>query len=64
MTSSASRVYISFFLKINESNCIKFKIESKLEDENPGGFNIFGKGSGDFQQDIEMNVIYVNKEKI
>ena len=49
-------------LKINESNCIKFKIESKLDDENPGGFNIFGKGSGDFQQDIEMNVIYVNKE--
>ena len=48
-------------LKINESNCIKLKIESNLNDENPGGFNIFGKGSGDFQQDIEMNVIYVDK---
>ena len=50
-------------LELTNFNCIKLKIESNQDDIHPGGFNIFGKGSGDFQQDIEMNVIYQNIEK-
>ncbi len=45
-------------LKINKDNNIKFKIESKKESKNCGGFNIFGKNFGDYNQDIEMTIVY------
>ena len=47
-------------LGINKGNSVKFKIESKEDAKNPGGFNIFGKNSGDCDKDIEMLVTYKN----
>lgn len=41
-------------LNIMSNNCIRFKIESKQKDGLYGGFNIFGKNFGDYNQDIEM----------
>ena len=50
-------------LKINKGNCVKFKVESKKDAKNQGGFNIFCRGSGDYNQDIEMQVTYKDDKK-
>ena len=50
-------------LRLEEGDYFTIRIGIKSDAQNVGGFNIFGKGSGDFQQDIEMNVIYQNIEK-
>ena len=43
---------------LNEDNKVTFKVESKENAKNKGGFNIFGKNFGDYNQDIEMSVKY------
>ena len=45
-------------LNLNEDNKVTFKVESKENAKNKGGFNIFGKNFGDYNQDIEMSVKY------
>lgn len=48
-------------LCIEKGNHIKLKVESKIDAENQGGFNIFGKNAGDYPHDIEMVVTYYDK---
>lgn len=45
-------------LNVDKNNRILFKIESKKNAINCGGFNIFGKNFGDYPQDIEMVIRY------
>ncbi len=45
-------------LKLTDGNCIHFRVESKKNARNRGGFNIFGKHFGDYPQDIEMTIRY------
>ena len=45
-------------LNADKNNRILFKIESKKNAINCGGFNIFGKNFGDYPQDIEMVIRY------
>lgn len=45
-------------LKLNQGNCIRFKVESKENAKNRGGFNIFGNQFGDYPQAIEMTISY------
>lgn len=56
-------IFVSNKIKINDlmlekSNLIKFKVESKKDAINCGGFNIFGEQFGDFNQNINMTIIY------
>lgn len=49
-------------LNLNENNCILFRVTSKEFNHSNGGFNIFGKKYGDFNQDIEMTITSSKKE--
>lgn len=49
-------------LNIEKGNCIKFKVESKKDAKNLGGFNIFGKNAGDYPHDIEMVIVYYDDQ--
>lgn len=40
------------------SNLLKFKIEVKKDAKHVGGFNLFGKGFGDYNQDILLAITY------
>ena len=48
-------------LNIEKGNSIRFKIESKKDAINQGGFNIFGKNAGDYPHDIEMLIVYYDE---
>ena len=50
-------------LKLNEGNKISFKLGNKKACKNPGGFNLFGKGFGDYPQDIVLQLYYKTTEK-
>lgn len=45
-------------LNLNKSNLIKFRVYNEKNALNKGGFNIFSKDFGDYNQDIEMEVEY------
>lgn len=42
-------------------NKIAFKIETKKNAKHYGGFNILGKGLGDYNQDIELQITYIEQ---
>lgn len=48
-------------LNIHGKDYISFKIGIKPDARNLGGINIFGKGFGDYEQDIIMRIDYVEK---
>ncbi|MDR3319255.1 MAG: helix-turn-helix domain-containing protein [Clostridiales bacterium] len=50
-------------LNLTDCNKITLKIENKPDAVHIGGFNIFGKGFGDFPQDIEMSATYKETKK-
>jgi predicted transcriptional regulator len=45
-------------IEIEEGTDLKFRITCPHDTEYPGGINIFGKGFGDFNQDIEVRIEY------
>jgi predicted transcriptional regulator len=45
-------------LKMDGSKFVKFKVGVKSNASNVGGINLFGKGFGDYDQDIIMRIIY------
>lgn len=45
-------------LKVIGNKSVRFKIGIKPDAANIGGINLFGKGFGDYEQDILMRVIY------
>lgn len=46
-------------LKIEKEVDLKLKIETPEKTEFPGGINIFGRGFGDYNQDIEVTIEYL-----
>ena len=45
-------------LNIQSGKDIIFRISSPADAKNPGGVNIFGKGFGNYDQDIEVRIEY------
>lgn len=43
-----------------EDETIRFKIDSPLDAKNPRGFNLFGRGFGNYDQDINVTIITDN----
>ncbi len=47
-------------LKLIDNDLLTFRIEVKPDAKHVGGFNLFGKTFGDYQQDIDIIVTYQN----
>lgn len=47
-------------LNIMAHEGIRMRIGNKEDAKYVGGFNLFGKGFGDYDQDIEMSLVYLN----
>ena len=45
-------------LGIADHHSIRFRIGIDEKADNPGGMNIFGKGFGDFDQDLIMSIYF------
>ena len=45
-------------IRIEESSDLKFRISCPHDTENPGGVTLFGKGFGDYDQDIDIKIEY------
>ena len=50
-------------LKLSEGNKLQFSIYTKKDSEHYGGFNIFGKNFGNYEQDILLTAIYAKKQE-
>ena len=48
-------------LDLDKDNKISFKFGNKNTATHPGGFNLFGKGFGDYTQDIVLQTLYENR---
>lgn len=55
-----SNIPLSEFLK-EMDNQLLFRIECPTDTENPGGINLFGSDFGNFNQDIKVKCLYVEK---
>ncbi len=51
-------------LKLDHSNRMLFKLGNKKDAQYAGGFNLFGKGFGDYDQDIVLNATVQNETEI
>lgn len=50
-------------LNLIENDLLTFRIEVKKDARHVGGFNLFGKTFGDYEQDIDIVITYQNKQK-
>ncbi|MCM3782684.1 ArsR family transcriptional regulator [Neobacillus mesonae] len=48
-------------LNIRKGDDIRLRIECRTDAEHPGGISLFGREFGNYNQDIEVNVVYENK---
>lgn len=48
-------------LNLKNTDVITFRIEVKKDARHVGGFNLFGKNRGDYQQDILFSITYQNR---
>ena len=44
-------------VELSSSRPIRLRIESPEDAANPGGFNLFGKGFGNYDQNISVTII-------
>ena len=50
-------------IRLVENNLLTFRLEVKKDAKHVGGFNLFGKTFGDYEQDIDIVITYQNTKK-
>ncbi len=48
-------------LHLDKGNCVEFKFGNKPTSTNQGGFNVFGRHFGDYPQDIQFALAYLDE---